>query len=104
MKPVVSKNLFDMGDSILTVKQGPYNQCNKVQSANKVSEFMAAPDEERNTNTEEKKMLGKRANRGYNPKYDTNETQFICKNDSTKQVMVKQESGKKSYKIDNMAE
>ena len=59
---------------------------------------MAAPDDERHTNTEEKKMLGKRANRGYNPKYDTNETQFVCKNDSTKQFMVKPESGKKILK------
>ena len=36
-------------------------------------------------------MLGKRANRGYNPKYDTKETSFICKGDSIKQVGTKQE-------------
>ena len=27
---------------------------------------------------EQKPLLGKRANRGYNPKYDSNSNQFIC--------------------------
>ena len=81
-----------MGDSILTFKQSHLEQQDKISSEKKVSDFTTGEEnKDRNINTEEKKMLGKRANRGYNPKYDTNETQYICKGDSTKQVVTKQE-------------
>lgn len=49
----------------------------------------------------ENKLLGKRANRGYNPKYDDEESQFLSKNDLNQlgakqsQKLHTNESGKK---------
>ena len=74
--PSMVKNLFRGEISMETLKNVRENGDQGIH--NEVSEFPLNHENEGTTKSGEK-ILGKRANRGYNPKYD--QTQFVCSDD-----------------------
>lgn len=74
--PNTVKNLFKGDISMETLKNVHENGDPGIQQ--EVSEFPLNHDNDPTLKSGEK-ILGKRANRGYNPKYD--QTQFVCSDD-----------------------